>query len=101
MQVSYCQKNEDVDSCAVLCSFFRAEYALNHKLGTMHMPHIALLDGIVMGGGAGVSVHGQFRIATERWVRWAQLTGVTAKPQRDACFWHMPQPVSWRLLAMC
>ena len=55
-----------MDFCVVLCSFFRAEYALNHKLGTMHMPHIALLDGIVMGGGAGVSVHGQFRIATER-----------------------------------
>ena len=48
------------------CSFFRAEYTLNHMLGTMHMPHIALLDGIVMGGGAGISVHGQFRIATER-----------------------------------
>ena len=61
-----------MDFCVVLCSFFRAEYALNHKLGTMHMPHIALLDGIVMGGGAGVSVHGQFRIATERWVRWAE-----------------------------
>lgn len=50
----------------VLCSFFRAEYTLNHKLGTMRMPHIAFLDGIVMGGGAGVSVHGQYRIATER-----------------------------------
>ena len=57
----------DILSVAVAsCSFFRAEYTLNHLLGTMHMPHIALLDGIVMGGGAGVSIHGQFRIATER-----------------------------------
>ena len=48
------------------CSFFRAEYTLNHMLGTLRMPHIALLDGIVMGGGAGISVHGQYRIATER-----------------------------------
>ena len=57
-------KNKDLHLAP--CSFFRAEYTLNHKLGTMHMPHIALLDGIVMGGGAGVSVHGHFRIATER-----------------------------------
>ena len=57
----------DILTAAVaFCSFFRAEYTLNHMLGTMHMPHIALLDGIVMGGGAGVSIHGQFRIATER-----------------------------------
>ena len=48
------------------CSFFRHEYEFNHFLGNLSKPHIALIDGIVMGGGAGVSMHGPFRIATER-----------------------------------
>ncbi|KAK9814624.1 hypothetical protein WJX72_008922 [[Myrmecia] bisecta] len=46
--------------------FFKAEYKLNFEIGTLAKPHIALLDGIVMGGGAGVSIHGRFRIATEK-----------------------------------
>ena len=46
--------------------FFREEYSLNHTLGQLMKPHVALLDGICMGGGAGVSVHGRFRVATER-----------------------------------
>ena len=48
------------------CSFFREEYTLNFALGEMRKPHVALLDGIVMGGGAGVSIHGPFRVATEK-----------------------------------
>jgi len=51
---------------ACACRFFRQEYELNHCLGQLKKPHIALLDGICMGGGAGVSVHGRFRVATER-----------------------------------
>lgn len=62
--------------------FFRQEYALNHLIGTFHKPIVAILDGIVsklprcicichtltvflVGGGAGISVHAPFRIATE------------------------------------
>lgn len=41
------------------------EYALNHLLGQHRVPIVSLLDGIVMGGGVGLSVHGRFRIATE------------------------------------
>lgn len=48
------------------CSFFRKEYTLNFALGQLKKPHIAILDGIVMGGGAGVSMHGPFRVATEK-----------------------------------
>jgi len=45
--------------------FYRAEYRLNARLHRFSKPYIAFLDGIVMGGGVGVSVHGSHRIATE------------------------------------
>lgn len=48
--------------------FFRSEYRLDYLISRLTLPHIALMDGIVMGGGAGLCVHGGFRVATERWV---------------------------------
>lgn len=45
--------------------FFAAEYALNAYLGRFSKPYISFLNGIVMGGGAGISVHGSHRIVTE------------------------------------
>lgn len=46
--------------------FFRSEYRLNHLISELRAPHVAIIDGITMGGGVGVSVHGTFRVATER-----------------------------------
>ncbi|XP_049939376.1 3-hydroxyisobutyryl-CoA hydrolase, mitochondrial isoform X1 [Schistocerca serialis cubense] len=46
--------------------FFREEYTLNSLIGTYHIPYVAFIDGITMGGGVGLSVHGHFRVATER-----------------------------------
>ena len=46
--------------------FFREEYRLNRQVFTFPKPYIAVIDGIVMGGGVGVSVHGRHRLATER-----------------------------------
>lgn len=46
--------------------FFRSEYRMNYKIYKLQKPYVAFLDGITMGGGAGVSVHGTFRVATER-----------------------------------
>uniref|UniRef100_A0A8D0KTP8 3-hydroxyisobutyryl-CoA hydrolase n=1 Tax=Strix occidentalis caurina TaxID=311401 RepID=A0A8D0KTP8_STROC len=46
--------------------FFREEYILNNAIGTCKKPYVALIDGITMGGGVGLSVHGHFRVATER-----------------------------------
>ncbi|XP_061858468.1 3-hydroxyisobutyryl-CoA hydrolase, mitochondrial isoform X3 [Colius striatus] len=48
--------------------FFRREYILNNAVGTCKKPYVALIDGITMGGGVGVSVHGHFRVATEKTV---------------------------------
>jgi enoyl-CoA hydratase len=49
-------------------AFFRAEYTLNHRIFTYPKPYIALVNGIVMGGGKGVSAHGSHRIVTENTV---------------------------------
>ncbi|KAK9849787.1 hypothetical protein WJX84_000370 [Apatococcus fuscideae] len=46
--------------------FFQEEYALDHLVATMPQPQVALLDGITMGGGAGISINGTFRVATEK-----------------------------------
>lgn len=46
--------------------YFGLEYKLDHLIATYSKPYIAVLDGITMGGGVGLSVHAPFRIATER-----------------------------------
>ena len=47
-------------------NFFYEEYILNHQIHTCQKPYIAIIDRVCMGGGVGLSVHGSFRVATER-----------------------------------
>src|SRR5690349_8680754 len=54
--------NEDASDAK---RFFFAEYRLNHLLFTYPKPTIAIMDGITMGGGVGISQPCEFRIATE------------------------------------
>ena len=56
--------------------FFYDEYHLNRKIFHYSKPYIALLDGITMGGGAGVSLYGSHRIATKRLVFAMPETGI-------------------------
>ncbi len=46
--------------------FWRDEYRLNHAISTYVKPYVAIMDGIVMGGGVGISAHGSHRVVTER-----------------------------------
>lgn len=46
--------------------FFTEEYALNHLIHTYPKPYIALMDGVCMGGGMGISQGASLRIVTER-----------------------------------
>ncbi|MFD8740592.1 enoyl-CoA hydratase/isomerase family protein [Streptomyces sp. NPDC059618] len=47
-------------------AFWRDEYHLNARIARYPKPYVAVMDGIVMGGGVGISAHGAVRIVTER-----------------------------------
>ncbi|MDT0327114.1 enoyl-CoA hydratase/isomerase family protein [Nocardiopsis lambiniae] len=47
-------------------AFWRDEYLLNARISRYPKPYVAFMDGVVMGGGVGVSAHGSVRIVTER-----------------------------------
>ncbi len=51
---------------AAQSAFFREEYTLNARIKRYPKPYVAVIDGIVMGGGVGVSLHGAHRVATEK-----------------------------------
>lgn len=46
--------------------FWREEYQLNARIASFPKPYVAIMDGIVMGGGVGISAHGNRRVVTER-----------------------------------
>ncbi len=50
---------------AAVEAFFAEEYALNASIAEYPKPYIALIDGVCMGGGIGLSVHGQLRVTSE------------------------------------
>jgi len=72
--------------------FFREEYRLNHQIATQppHMPQVSVWDGVVMGGGVGVSVHGKYRVATENTVFAMPECNIGFFPDVGATFW-MPR----------
>ncbi|KAJ2001724.1 3-hydroxyisobutyryl-CoA hydrolase [Coemansia thaxteri] len=66
--------------------FFQDEYQLNHLIASYEKPIVALLDGYTMGGGAGLSVHAPFRVATESTVFAMPETKIGFFPDVGATF---------------
>jgi enoyl-CoA hydratase/carnithine racemase len=71
----------DPDLTAV---FFHEEYELIRRIHRFTKPYIAIIDGITMGGGAGISVNGAYRIATERTLFAMPETGIGLFPDVGA-----------------
>ena len=55
--------------------FFREEYIMNYMLAESLVPQVSIWDGFVMGGGVGVSIFGEFRVASEKAVFAMPETG--------------------------
>lgn len=69
-----------------LLTFFTDEYNLNQRIHYFPKPYIALLNGITMGGGAGVSMHGSHRVATEKLIFAMPETSIGFFPDVGASY---------------
>ncbi len=57
-------------------TYYGTEYLLNIAIARFAKPYVALMDGVTMGGGVGMSVHGSHRIASERTLFAMPETGI-------------------------
>lgn len=60
--------------------FFHDEYRLNQAIARLGTPFVAIMDGFTMGGGVGLSIHGPYRVATERTAFAMPETGIGLIP---------------------
>ncbi len=70
--------------------FWRDEYPLNAAIKNYRKPYVALIDGIVMGGGVGISVHGSHRVAGDRYQFAMPEVGIGFFPDVGAT-WFLPR----------
>jgi enoyl-CoA hydratase len=67
-------------------AFFTEEYALNRMIESYPKPYVALIDGICMGGGIGVSIYGAYRVASEHAMFAMPETAIGFFPDIGATF---------------
>jgi len=75
---------------AEMLQFWRDEYPLNVAIKNFRKPYVALIDGMVMGGGVGVSVHGSHRVAGDRFQFAMPEVGIGFFPDVGAT-WFLPR----------
>jgi enoyl-CoA hydratase len=73
-----------------MLAFYREEYVLNTLIKHYPKPYVALIDGICMGGGVGLSVHGSHRVAGDRFQFAMPEVGIGFFPDVGAT-WFLPR----------
>jgi enoyl-CoA hydratase len=76
--------------CVEAERFFALEYRMNHLLFVYDKPIVAFIDGIVMGGGVGISLPARYRVATERTTFAMPETGIGLFPDVGGG-WYLPR----------
>ncbi|WP_018181797.1 enoyl-CoA hydratase/isomerase family protein [Kaistia granuli] len=72
--------------------FFRDEYRLNAAIQVFPKPYVALVDGYIMGGGAGIAVHGSHRVFAENAVFSMPETGIGFFPDVGSSYFLSRMP---------
>ena len=70
--------------------FFAEEYSLNNAIKRYPKPYVSLIDGIVMGGGVGISIHGSHRVAGDKYQFAMPEVGIGFFPDVGAT-WALPR----------
>lgn len=78
--------DSSIEKTPAAANFLRDEYRVNGLIGAFSKPYVALTHGVVMGGGAGVSVHGTHRLADEDLVFAMPETGIGFIPDIGASY---------------
>lgn len=96
------------DGDRMTADFFREEYRLNRLIHVFAKPYVALIDGVTMGGGVGLSVHGSHRVAGDRTLLAMPEVGIGLFPDVGATYFLPRLPgrlglflalTGWRLKA--